>query len=49
MVNSIKIGSGVAAVLFGLYLINLNSQNITYVITGILSIAIGIGILSSEI
>ena len=49
MVNSIKIGCGVAAVFFGLYLINLNSQNMIYVITGIISIATGIGILSSEL
>ena len=49
MTNSIKIGGGVAAILFGLYLISLNLQNIPNVITGIISIGFGIGIITSEI
>ena len=49
MVNSFKVGGGAAAVLLGLYFINLNTQNIPYVIGGIICIGIGIGIITSEI
>ncbi len=48
MVNPIKMGGGVVAILLGLYFINLNTQNIPYVITGIILIGIGIGIITSE-
>ena len=48
MVNPIKIGGGTATVLLGLYLINLNSLNIPYVIVGIILIGFGIGIMASD-
>jgi len=48
MVNPIKMGAGVSTIILGLYLINLNTQNIPYVITGIILIGVGIGIITSE-
>lgn len=48
MINPIKMGSGAGFMILGLYLINLNTSSLFYVIPGIILISVGIGIITSQ-
>ena len=48
MTNPYKFAGGTGAILLGLYFLNQGTDNASMAITGILSIAVGIGIIASE-